>query len=184
MLNFAIDLFESLKQTLDIERENIVKATLCLVNSLKSGNKILVCGNGGSAAEAQHFVAELVVRFKLERKSIPAISLTTDSSILTACSNDYSFSEVFSRQIEGLAKKGDVLLCLTTSGNSENLLKAAKKAKELDCKVISFTGNKQNRLEDLSDITVKVKSENTARIQEIQLFLIHQLAEEIEEKLK
>ncbi|MBS3078645.1 SIS domain-containing protein [Candidatus Pacearchaeota archaeon] len=180
MLNNAKNLISGLEETLKFESDKIEEIANIIIDSVKNGNKIMICGNGGSAAESQHFAAELIIRFKRERKSIPAISLTTDTSVLTACSNDYSFSQIFSRQIEGLAKSGDILILLTTSGNSENLVNAAKTAKELKCIVISFTGNKSNKLEGVSDFIIKSRSEETARIQEIQLFLIHNLADKVE----
>ena len=107
---------------------DLVSSILC--NTIKSGNKIYICGNGGSAADAQHFAAELIVRYKNERKSIPCISLTTDTSIITACANDYSYDQIFSRQIEGLGSSGDLLIGISTSGNSQNIIEAFKSAKD------------------------------------------------------
>ena len=184
MIKSSLELSEALKKTVNSETEKITKVIDLILFSIRNGNKILVCGNGGSAAESQHLVAELVVRFKRERKAIPAISLTTDSSILTACSNDYSFANIFSRQIEALANSGDILICLTTSGKSENLLNAAQMALKKNCSVISFTGINENPLENLSSICIKAQSENTPRIQEIELFLIHEIADIIETQLQ
>ncbi len=183
MLTDAKNLEKSLSDTINKEANKIKETSQILINTIKSGNKILSCGNGGSAAESQHFVTELVVRFKTNRKAIPAISLTTDTSILTACSNDFSFEDIFSRQVEALANPGDVLICLSTSGNSPNVVKTAQKAKEMNCKVISLTGLKENKLESFSDIHIKVHSLETSRIQEIHLFLLHYFADELEKSI-
>ncbi|MDO8460308.1 MAG: SIS domain-containing protein [Nanoarchaeota archaeon] len=170
----------ALKKTLDLEKDNLEKMISIGLECLSSGGKILACGNGGSASQAQHFAAELVVRLKKNRKALPSIALTTDTSILTACSNDYSFDKIFSRQIEALANEKDILLCLSTSGNSANVVQAALAAKEKGCKTVSFTGKKESELEKISDVTIKVQAEETSRIQEIHLFLIHFLAGELE----
>jgi D-sedoheptulose 7-phosphate isomerase len=125
-------------------------ARVC-ITALKSGRKLLLCGNGGSAADAQHIAAELIGRFKHERKSLPAIALTTDTSILTAMANDYSFDVVFSRQVEGLGESGDVLIALSTSGNSKNVLEAVSKAKSLGITTLGLTGKTGGKLKNNAD---------------------------------
>jgi D-sedoheptulose 7-phosphate isomerase len=154
-----------------------------LTKTLMNNKKILICGNGGSAADAQHFAAELIGRYKKERKSINAIALTTDTSILTAIGNDYGFDKVFARQVEGLGKEGDVLFVISTSGNSENLLNAAKVAKEKRLYVIGLLGKGGGKLKELCDKEITIESENTPRIQEMHIMIIHILCEIIEEKL-
>lgn len=176
----ADELKKVLDETLSIEKHKIDCACEMLKHCLISGGKILVCGNGGSAAEAQHMSAEFISRLKDDRKALASIALTTDSSILTACGNDYGFEKVFSRQVDALACEKDVLVCLTTSGKSPNLIEAAKSAKRLSCKVLSLTGINESPLEKESDLTIKCRSDKTARIQEVQLFLIHHLVGEAE----
>jgi D-sedoheptulose 7-phosphate isomerase len=154
---------------------------VCL--QMHQGKKILVFGNGGSAAQAQHFAAELVNRFLSERAPIPAISLTTDTSALTAIANDSNFDEVFSRQLEALGGRGDVALGLSTSGNSPNVIKAIERAKELGLMTIVFTGDGGGRVGPLADYCCDVPSKDTPRVQEVHLLLLHCLAEELEMRL-
>lgn len=144
---------------------------------------VFVIGNGGSAAEAQHFSAELVGRYKRERRGYPSLALTTDTSALTAISNDYGYRAVFSRQLRALAKPGDVLVVLSTSGNSENCLEAITAARELSIKTIALLGKTGGIIKDASDIALVVPSNDTARIQEIHLHIIHEWCEFIEAKL-
>jgi len=150
----------------------IIKASSILIKCLKSNNKILICGNGGSAADAQHMAAELVGKFKKKRKALAAIALNTNSSIVTAISNDYKFEEIFSRQIEALGKKGDVLIAISTSGKSKNILEALKSAKENKMKTIILTGINKNIK---ADCIIKVHSKDTPLIQEAHIFIIHTL---------
>ena len=157
--------------------ESAVSAT---VRALKAGRKILVFGNGGSAAEAQHFAAELVNRFLKERRAIPAIALTTDTSALTAIANDRSFDQVFSRQIEAIGEKGDVAIALTTSGNSPNIIEGLKAAKAKGMLTIALTGEGGGKLTGLTDFLLEVPSKSTPRIQEVHLLMLHIMAEEIE----
>ncbi|MEK6890498.1 MAG: SIS domain-containing protein [Nanoarchaeota archaeon] len=181
MINDKVnELKKALDETLSCEKEKIEEACNLLKECLISGGKILVCGNGGSAAEAQHMSAEFISRLKEDRRALASIALTTDSSILTACGNDYGFEKIFSRQVDALACEKDVLVCLTTSGKSPNLIEAAKSARELKCKVLSLTGINESLLEKESDLTIKCQSDKTARIQEVQLFLIHHLVGESE----
>lgn len=157
-----------------------------MYESIESNHKILSCGNGGSAADAQHFTAELINRFEIDRKSLPAISLTTDSSVLTSISNDYSFDEIFSKQILGIGKKNDVLLAISTSGNSNNICSAIKSAKLKEMKVVALTGNNGGKIRKLinnDDIEICISSNNTARIQELHILIIHCLCNGIDFKL-
>ncbi|MCM8762075.1 MAG: D-sedoheptulose 7-phosphate isomerase [Candidatus Omnitrophica bacterium] len=163
--------------------EKFILVSNVIVEALKNGNKVLLCGNGGSAADCQHWAAEMTGRFLKERRSFPFIALTTNSSELTSIGNDYSFDIVFSRQVEGLGKKGDILICISTSGASKNVIEAAKAAKKKRMKVISLTGNQPSHLSKISDITISVNSTKTPRIQEAHSLIIHILCHLIEEKL-
>jgi len=152
----------------------IVEAGEIIIKAVKNGNKILTCGNGGSAADAQHFTAELVIRYNKERPSIPAIALSSDASAVTAASNDYGYEYVFSRQIEGVGNKGDVLVGITTSGNSINVEKAFEAAKEKDMKTICLNGKRGGTINNLNlDSNLIVPSNTTARIQEAHTNIIH-----------
>jgi D-sedoheptulose 7-phosphate isomerase len=148
---------------------------------LASGNRILVCGNGGSAASAQHFAAELICRFRVDRRALPAIALTADTMTITAIANDYGFDRVFARQVEALATPGDVLLAISTSGNSVNVIEAATTARSKRCKVVALTGGDGGGLAPLSDIALKVPSRVVARIQEIHDVWIHAIAQALED---
>ena len=149
-----------------------VAAKLCL-DCLKNGNKILLFGNGGSAADAQHIAAELVGRYKTERKGLAAIALTTDTSALTAISNDYGYDCVFDRQVEALANTGDVAIGISTGGSSANVASALKLAKDLDCKTIGFSGRGGGEMNELCDINIVVPAQGTARIQEMHIVIGH-----------
>jgi D-sedoheptulose 7-phosphate isomerase len=167
------------------EAENILSAVDLIVKSLKNGGKILIFGNGGSAADAQHIAGELVAKFLIERKALPAIALTTDSSILTAWSNDYQkgFEEVFSRQIEAHAKAGDVLIGISTSGNSENIICGFKKGREIGTFNISLTGKDGGKIKGLSDVNINSSSNSTPRIQECHEVAYHTICELVEEEM-
>ena len=149
-----------------------VAAKLCL-DCLKNGNKILLFGNGGSAADAQHIAAELVGRYKTERKGLAAIALTTDTSALTAIGNDYGYDCVFNRQVEALANTGDVAIGISTGGSSANVASALKLAKDLDCKTIGFSGRGGGEMNELCDINIVVPAQATARIQEMHIVIGH-----------
>ncbi len=151
----------------------IADAARIIIDAYKAGKKVLLIGNGGSAADAQHIAAELVGRFKLERVSLPAIALTTNVSILTALSNDYGYDNVFSRQVEALANTKDVLIAITTSGTSVNILKAIDVARSKGVFVIGLTGKKGNKLKAVADLTIMVPSDDTARIQEAHITIGH-----------
>ena len=152
--------------------------------ALKAGNKILLCGNGGSAADAQHIAAELVGRYEQQRRAFPAISLTTDTSALTAISNDYGFDEVFARQVEALAVAGDVLIAISTSGKSPSIVKAADKARALGCKTIALTGCSGEPLAAHCDLAVVVPSDRTSRVQEAHITIGHLWCEMVDRALE
>ncbi len=156
-----------------------------LANSIKNGGKIMFCGNGGSAADSQHLAAELVVRLRgsVNRRALPAIALTVDTSILTAGGNDYGFNSVFARQVEAFGKPEDILICISTSGNSPNVLLAAKQAKEIGMKTIGMLGGNGGELLDFCDQSLLVPSSITARIQECHITVGHIWCEMIEEIL-
>ena len=158
--------FESIGHSVEVE------AKLC-IDCLKNGNKILLFGNGGSAADAQHIAAELVGRYKTERKGLAAIALTTDTSALTAIGNDSGYDRVFDRQVEALANTGDVAIGISTGGTSPNVASALKLAKDLDCKAIGFSGRGGGEMNELCDINIVVPSQDTARIQEMHIVIGH-----------
>ena len=155
----------------------VASAGLRVRTALEKGRKILICGNGGSAADSQHMAAEFVGRFVKERQSLPALALTVDTSLLTAVGNDYGFDCVFSRQVEGLGQEGDVLIAISTSGNSANVVKAVKTAKEKGIYVIALTGENGGTLAKESDLCLAVPSQVTARIQEMHIMIIHMICE-------
>jgi D-sedoheptulose 7-phosphate isomerase len=158
----------------------ISQAIELMFNALSNGNKILACGNGGSAGDAQHFAAELVGRFERERFPLPAISLTTDTSIITAVGNDYSFREIFSKQVQAFGQAGDILLAISTSGNSGNVLAAAEAALEREMRVVALTGKDGGQLAKMltdADVHINVPHSRTARIQEVHLVAIHSICD-------
>jgi D-sedoheptulose 7-phosphate isomerase len=163
--------------------EAIEKAVCAVGERLNSGRTLFIAGNGGSAAEAQHFAAELVGRYKRERRGYPAVALTTDTSVLTAISNDYDFEKIFSRQLEALARADDVFLGLSTSGNSKNILKAVEVARTRKLFVINLLGRDGGQLHGLGDIDIIVPSNDTARIQELHLCILHDLCERLDATL-
>jgi D-sedoheptulose 7-phosphate isomerase len=159
---------------------DIYKVAEQMVGVLKTGGKLLICGNGGSAADAQHFAAELVGRFEHERRGLPAIALTTDSSNLTAISNDYGYGRVFSRQVEALATAKDLLIGISTSGNSENVLQAISSAKALGCSTCGLTGKDGGAIAGAVDLNINIPVQRTARVQEAHLTILHIICELIE----
>lgn len=179
MEDLIVDIFEesaSLKREFVYEySEQIATLGILMAKRLKAGYKVLICGNGGSAADAQHFAAEIVGRFEKERKGYPAIALTTDTSALTAIGNDYGFEYIFSRQVEALGQKGDILIGISTSGNSENVIKAVEVAKDLGIFTVGFLGKDGGKLKDIVDTAFIVPHNRTARIQEVHLTLEHAL---------
>ncbi len=152
-----------------------------LIKTLKNGNKIIVAGNGGSASDAQHFAAELVGRFEKERQALPAIDITSNSSSITAISNDYEFEQVFSRQLSAFGKKGDLFIVITTSGNSKNIFSAVKLAQSMGIKSCGLLGKKGGVVLNELDIAIVVPHSKTARIQEAHLFILHNLCCEIDD---
>lgn len=162
-----------------------IEETINLINfSLENGNKILIFGNGGSAADAQHMAAEFVGRYLIERLSLPAIALTTDTSILTAIGNDYDFNQIFSKQCESLVNNGDVIIAISTSGKSKNVILGIEEGKKRGAKIISLTGNNGAILNDKSDICIKVPSNETPRIQEVHRIIIHLICQFVENHFK
>ena len=161
----------------------IESVVLKIVSAIKNGNKVILFGNGGSAADAQHIAAELIGRFKLERKSFPALALTTDSSILTSLSNDYSFDTVFSRQCEGLVKNGDIIIGISTSGNSKNVYNGLMTAKKFGGYAIGLLGNEGGTISKIVDISITVDSKSTPRIQEAHRTIYHIICELVEKQL-
>ena len=161
----------------------LAEAVELMFSALSNGNRILACGNGGSADDCQHFAAELVGRFERERLPLPAIALTTDSSILTAIGNDYSFAEIFSKQVQAIGQAGDVLLAISTSGNSTNVVAAIEAALERDMRVVALTGKGGGVIAELltdADVHLCVPHDRTARIQEVHLLMIHCLCDGID----
>ena len=178
-INDSVRTLESLK---NLERE-VSRAADLIEQCLRTGNKLLVCGNGGSAADASHFATELVVRFAKDRRALPAICLASDSGILTAAGNDYGFDEIFARQVSAFGVPGDVLICLTTSGESKNVVRALQEAKEHQMKTIAFLGRDGGSTVGIADLDLLVKSDSTARVQEAHQLLLHVLCEIIEARL-
>lgn len=184
-LNLIISVRESAKIVQDTIKliPQIEKATIIIAKCLSEGKKIVLFGNGGSAADAQHIAAELIGRFKLERQSYPAIALTTDSSCITALSNDYSFDIVFSRQCEGLVQYGDVVVGISTSGNSINVLNGLRTAKKKGGITIGLLGSNGGSIGKMVDIPIIVKSSSTPRIQEAHRVIYHMICEQVEKQL-
>ena len=163
--------------------DRMAEAADLIEQCLRAGNKLLVCGNGGSAADASHFVTELAVRFAKERRAYPAICLASDGGLLTAAGNDYGFDEIFARQVAALGQPGDVLICLTTSGKSKNVKRALEEAKTRELKTIAFLGRNGGSTIGMADVDILVRSDSTARIQEAHQLLLHVLCETIESRL-
>lgn len=164
---------DTLQRVFDILQPEIERCADILRHTVRAGKKVLVCGNGGSAADAQHIAAEFVGRYETERRALPAIALTTDTSALTALANDYSFERVFSRQVEALAAEGDCLIAITTSGNSPNVIAAVMAARNRGCSVVGMTGEAGKKLASLSDACIMIPSSRTARIQEAHITIAH-----------
>ena len=158
----------------------VEKFAAMTLDTMKSGKKVLVCGNGGSAADAQHFAAEFIVRYKTDRKTLPAIALTTDTSVITAHANDYGFNTLFERQVEALGNKGDLFVGISTSGNSENVMLALKMAKEKGMKTVALLGKDGGKTKGMADLDIIIPSSQTARIQEAQMCIRHIVCELVE----
>ena len=180
------DSIETKTRSMDVLGPSIEQASQVMFNSLLSEGKILCCGNGGSAGDSQHFSSELLNRFERERPSLPAIALTTDTSTLTSIANDYSYEQIFSKQIRALGQPGDVLLAISTSGNSANVLQAIQAAHDRDMLVVALTGRDGGAMASLllpEDVEIRVPARSTARIQEVHLLAIHCLCDLIDRQL-
>ena len=174
---------ETINKVIETMEDNLTLASQLAVETLKNGNKILLCGNGGSAADAQHIAAELTGRYKTERRGLPGIALTTDTSALTAIGNDYGYDRVFDRQVESLANKGDLIIGISTSGNSKNIVSALKLGRELGCKTLGFSGRDGGAMNEVCDINLIVPSNNTPRIQEMHILFGHTICQIIDNEL-
>ena len=181
--NIFIEHYSLVKKTKEDCAQKILKSSQLIAESLKSGAKLFFCGNGGSAADSQHLAAEFVGRFKKDRKPLSSIALTTDTSILTCISNDYSFDDIFSRQLNALAKEGDILIGLSTSGNSKNIINALKAGNNLQMKTILFSGKNGGIANKLANNSILIPSNSTARIQEMHILLGHIICEIVEKEL-
>jgi len=171
-----------ISSSLNLLIEDIHKVATCLISSLKNKNKILIFGNGGSASDANHIAAELVGRYKIDKTPLPAISLSSNSSIITSIGNDYGYDYIFSKQIQAIAKKGDSVIAISTSGNSKNILNALIKAEEIGCHTIGLSGANGGYMKKLCDINININSKDTPRIQEAHIFIGHTLCSIIEKK--
>ena len=189
MIDLSNQITQIFEQSIDTLNKSISltsdinNAINLITDSIKNGNKLIIFGNGGSAADAQHMSAEFIGRYLLERKSIPSISLTTDSSILTSISNDYKFEEVFSRQCEALVNENDVIIAISTSGKSPNIIKGIKMCIKKGAKVIALTGKDGGKLKKLCDILLNIPSNETPRIQEGHRTVIHIICELVEKEI-
>ena len=192
-MNLSDRVFDHFAESIKAKQDNqelLAEATAAAIElmfaALVNDGKVLACGNGGSAADAQHFAAELVGRFKMERMGLAGIALTTDTSALTAIANDYDFNRVFSKQVEALGRSGDVLLAISTSGNSANIIAAIEAAHERDMRVVALTGKDGGQIAHIlqdQDILLNVAHQRTARIQEIHILLIHAICDGIDQLL-
>jgi len=178
-INGSIETLQSLKKL----QAEVARSADLIVDCLTNGNKLLVCGNGGSASDAAHFTTELVVRFAKDRPAYPAICLTGDGGLLTAAGNDYGFEEIFARQVAAFGMPGDLLICLTTSGKSKNVLRALEEARSRKLKAIAFLGRDGGSTIGIADVDLLIRSDSTARIQEAHELLLHVLCETVESRL-
>lgn len=189
MSKIKIELQSQLEENIIVHKKilhmsnDIVDVISNIQKKLKKGGKILFCGNGGSAADAQHLAAEFLIRLRphINRNPIPALTLTQDTSTLTACGNDYSFDDIFLRPFQALAKKNDILICISTSGNSKNILKVLKESKEKKIYSVGFLGKGGGKAKKMCDKPLVIPSQNTARVQECHIFLGHFILEKIED---
>ena len=183
ILSCIEDTIDAFKGTIKKHARDLIILSGWIADSFKREGKLFLFGNGGSAADAQHIAAEFVNRFQIERRPLPAISLATDTSILTSISNDYDFSQVFSKQILALARPQDIALGISTSGNSKNVIDAIEVAKDMGLKTAVFTGKDGGLLKNLAELSIVVASNKTPRIQEVHIFMGHMLCQLVEEKL-
>jgi len=175
--------FEIIQKVMQTMQKPLEEASQLVVDTLKAGNKILLFGNGGSAADAQHIAAELTGRYKTERRGLPGIALTTDTSALTAIGNDYGYDRVFDRQVEALANEGDLLIGISTSGNSKNVINAFKVGQERGCKILGLTGCDGGNMNEYCDVNLIVPSDDTPRIQEMHILFGHTICQIIDNEL-
>jgi D-sedoheptulose 7-phosphate isomerase len=168
---------ETIQSVIGTMEDDLEKASQMAVDTINRGNKVLLCGNGGSAADAQHIAAEFTGRYKTERRGLSAIALTTDTSALTAIGNDYGYDRVFDRQVEALANEGDLLIGISTSGNSKNIISALSLAKEMGCQTLGFSGRDGGAMNDVCNINLVVPSNNTPRIQEMHILFGHTICQ-------
>lgn len=175
---------EIIKKTIETMIPSIEEASKLMVKTIQNGNKVILCGNGGSASDAQHISAELVGRYKSTRRGLPAIAITTDTSALTAIGNDFGYDRIFDRQVEALANKGDLIIGISTSGNSKNVISALKLAKELECNTLGLSGNSGGEMNKVCDINLIVPSNNTPRIQEMHILIGHILCQAVDNSIK
>jgi len=175
--------FEIIQKVMQTMQKPLEEASQLVVDTLKAGNKILLFGNGGSAADAQHIAAELTGRYKTERRGLPGIALTTDTSALTAIGNDYGYDRVFDRQVEALANEGDLLIGISTSGNSKNVINAFKVGQERGCKILGLTGRDGGNMNEYCDVNLIVPSDDTPRIQEMHILFGHTVCQIIDNEL-
>ena len=174
---------ETIVKVIETMQEPLLEASKLAVETLRAGNKVLLCGNGGSAADAQHIAAELTGRYKSERRGLPGIALTTDTSALTAIGNDYGYDRVFDRQVEALANKGDLIIGISTSGNSKNIVSALKLGRELGCKTLGLSGRDGGAMNEVCDVNLIVPSSDTPRIQEMHILFGHTICQIVDNEL-
>jgi D-sedoheptulose 7-phosphate isomerase len=172
---------ETIEKTIELMVPQIEEASKLMVETLKNGNKVLLCGNGGSASDAQHIAAELTGRYKIERRGLAGIALNTDTSALTAIANDYGYDRIFDRQVEALAREGDLLIGISTSGNSMNVISAIATAKLLGCKTLGLSGKEGGDMNRLCHINLVVPSDDTPRIQEMHILIGHILCQAVDD---
>lgn len=182
MINKEFQLhLETIQKVQETMSETLESACQMAIDTLKNGNKVLLCGNGGSAADAQHIAAELTGRYKTERRGLPGIALTTDTSALTAIGNDYGYDRIFDRQFEALANEGDLLIGISTSGNSANVINAFKLAKQMKCKTLGLSGRNGGAMNEVCDLNLVVPSSDTPRIQEMHILFGHTICQAIDD---
>lgn len=172
---------ETIDKTIEVMIPSIEEASKLVSQTLLNGHKILLCGNGGSAADAQHIAAELSGRYKTERKGLPGIALTTDTSALTAIANDYGYDRIFDRQVEALAKEGDLLIGISTSGNSANVISALKRAQEMGCTTLGMSGRDGGMMNEVCTVNLVVPSSDTPRIQEMHILIGHIICQAVDD---
>ena len=174
---------QTIEKSIEELQSYIYTACILITDTLAHGNKVLLCGNGGSAADAQHIAAELTGRYKSDRRGLPAIALTTDTSALSAIANDFGYKKVFQRQVEALANEGDLLIGISTSGNSKNVNRALQSAKDLGCRTIGLSGNDGGGMSKLCDVNIIVPSSDTPRIQEMHILIGHIMCQAVDDSL-